>query len=390
MKIGFYIGELTPETGGGFTFQNSILNALEKFDSNHEIIIFYKSGVVSEPMDKKSSYFKIKDCNLFSKIKDKIFKFLSVPNYDNQLNKIVLKNKIDFMWFLSPIFYADVKVPFAFTVWDLQHRLQPCFPEVSYDNSFDFSKREKLYEKILPRATHIITGTDVGRNEVSFFYKIPLARIKKIPFPVPEFAVNYSKMDIKKENDIELPECPFIFYPAQFWSHKNHIVILKAIKKLSEMKINICAVFTGSDQGNKKYIIDKINEMGLDNKVKIIGYVSYETLAYIYKKTFALVFPTYFGPDNLPPLEAMALGCPAIVSDVAGAREQYGDSAIFFDPKDHEALVVVLIKLLNDKQFKENVINKGLNRSMQFNSNDYIAKIIETIEDFEPIRECWR
>lgn len=364
MRIGFYIGELSPETGGGFTFQNSILNALENIGSTHEISIFYKSGLVSEKKKNEISYFKVKGRNIFSKIKEKFFKFLKIPDYNNNLNNLVINNKIDFMWFLSPIFYDDVKVPFAFTVWDLQHRLQPYFPEVSYENSFDFSQRERLYEKILPRATYIITGTDVGRSEVSFFYKIPNSRIIKISFPTPEFALKYSKSDIKKDNEIELPECPFLFYPAQFWSHKNHIAILNTIKKLSDMNIDFCAIFTGSDQGNKKYVIDKINDMGLNHKVKIIGYVPYETLAYIYKKAFALVFPTYFGPDNLPPLEAMALGCPAIVSDVSGAREQYGDSALFFDPKDYNSLGEALIKLLNDKQLRDNLINKGYNRSL--------------------------
>ena len=68
------------------------------------------------------------------------------------------------------------------TVWDLQHRLQPYFPEVSVEG-WTFEKREFFYKKYLPKATYIVIGNDTGKKQVIDLYNIPEFRIKTLFLP---------------------------------------------------------------------------------------------------------------------------------------------------------------------------------------------------------------
>ena len=76
----------------------------------------------------------------------------------------------------------------------------------------------------------------------------------------------------------------------------------------------------------------------MQKQIKILGFVKREELIALYENAMALVYATYFGPENLPPLEAFALGCPVIASSVPGSEEQIGDCALLFDPSDHSKL----------------------------------------------------
>lgn len=387
MNVGFFVEKSDPKTGGAFTLNESVLNALFNASSKHNFYFFSYYDIEASTRHK---IIKLKRNGIFSRLMKKIHNRFELPYYSNNLNLAAMAKKIDFMWFLSPTLYEDVQMPFSFTIWDVQHRLQPYFPEVNFKNIFEFWGREKYYKTVLPRAAQIVSGTDTGINEISLFYSIPGERFKKIPYPTPDYYLNGhpdTSGEVLKKYALS---GKFLFYPAQFWPHKNHISILLAIKKLREMNIDISAVFTGSDQGNAGYILEKINEMGLKNYVKPLGFIPIEDVAALYKRAFALVFPTYFGPDNIPPLEAMASGCPAILSEVPGAREQFGDSAMFFDPKNFNAIVDSVLKLLNDEKLRSDYILKGKERASKFNSSDYAAKIIAALDEFEPIRKCWR
>ncbi|MEW6003128.1 MAG: glycosyltransferase [Nitrospirota bacterium] len=382
MKIGVFLTKLETFSGGAFSLQDTIVKDLLKVKSKHEFTIFYRGQM---------------DFNKNTSVK---FVPLDTSAGSKPLDEALLEHQIDIVWFLS-LTYEKVNIPFIFPVLDLQHRLQPFFPEVSI-SGFDWDGREAFYSHILPRATYIITATDTGRNEIAQFYQIPFERIKKIPRPVSSFALEYAKMsksEISKIGEIlssrystffNKNNKDFLFYPAQFWPHKNHISILLALKILQEKySLDFPVVFTGSDHGNKKYIQEKVSELRLTNNVFFGGLVSFEVLSWLYRKAFALIFPTFFGPDNLPPLEAFALGCPVIASDVPGAQEQLGDAAILINPKSEEEIANAIKKLHDEPDLRQVLIKRGYDKVRKLQANNYIDSIISILDEFEPIRRCW-
>jgi glycosyltransferase involved in cell wall biosynthesis len=387
MRIGFLANNLNLCSGGGASFENSIFSNLYKIDMNFEFYIFYNTNEKVKA-NKNIKFIQLKtdvftSKAIFKKQRKKLIRNKKREfrlKYKSFLNKACKENKIDLFWFLSPIGVQEVDIPYVMTVWDLQHRLHPYFPEVSVQG-WTFENREIFYQKYLPKATYIIIGNATGKNQVIDFYNIPEFRVKTIFMPVSDiFFENFVEIDIKKKYKIK---SDYIFYPAQFWPHKNHIRILKAIKSL-----NLSAVFTGSDKGNENYIKKCVEEMGLKDKVYFLGFVSCEELMSLYKQAKALVFPSFFGPDNIPPLEAMALKCPVICSNADGMEEQLNDCALFFNPlKENE--IVKNLKMLDDNMTKNSLTEKGYNMALTRKSSKYVMEIVNILNGFKKIRECW-
>jgi len=290
------------------------------------------------------------------------------------------------IWLPSQDYIPIGTIPYFFTVWDLQHRLQPYFPEVSEKNIWQ--KRENTFSEAIRKASYVITGTVASKKEIIRFYDVPEERIKDgFLHPTPSFALECRKTFSLPENI----SVPYIFYPAQFWAHKNHICILSALKYLKEKEnTKVNAVFVGKDYGNKDYLEKKILEFGLSDQVTIIGFVERETLIALYQHGLALVYPSYFGPENLPPLEAMALGLPVIAANMPGVNEQLGENALFFDPEDEKELAAHVLSVLNDKDLRENLVDKGKSRSSAYTVVHYVEAMVKLFDRFSKIRRCWK
>ena len=107
----------------------------------------------------------------------------------------------------------------------------------------------------------------------------------------------------------------------------------------NESSIVLGAIFSGSDQGNLSYIKDMTKKLNLESKVRFIGFVPNEEMPYLYSQSIALVMPTYFGPTNIPPLEAFKLNVPVLYSNLPGLREQVGKAALLLDLNEPKSLV---------------------------------------------------
>ncbi|MDA7472641.1 glycosyltransferase [Candidatus Pelagibacter ubique] len=185
-----------------------------------------------------------------------------------------------------------------------------------------------------------------------------------------------------------------IMYSTQlnFWAHKNHIYILEALNILKkENSLSIGAIFSGSDMGNLSYIKSMTKIMNLEDRVRFVGFVSDEELISLYSNSVALVMPTYFGPTNIPPLEAFKLNVPVLYSDIPGLREQAGKAALFLDLNDPKSLVLNLKKLLNSKNLRIEMINQGQLRLKELNlEQNNLNTLKNIIKDFKTIKHTWK
>jgi len=127
----------------------------------------------------------------------------------------------------------------------------------------------------------------------------------------------------------------------------------------------------------------------IDKEVLFLGFVKRRELIALYKNAFAMTFATFVGPDNIPPLEAMALRCPVVSSTYKGAKEQLKDAALFFDPLNENELVNE-VKRLMDSDVRENLIRKGEILAQEYSLNKYVSAMMKLIDEFADIRECWR
>ncbi|MBI3861663.1 MAG: glycosyltransferase family 4 protein, partial [Planctomycetia bacterium] len=266
--------------------------------------------------------------------------------------------KIDFAWMTYP--HAPVvDIPYLATIWDLQHRLQPVFPEVT-TSGWTWEQREQHYSRYIPRSTAIITGTEEGKSEIALFYRVPSERIAVIPLPTPKFP---AEVPATREQCIEhlkeryqLPPS-YLLYPAQFWPHKNHVGAILTLAELRNRHAVDCPlVCVGADQGNLDFVKEEAARRGVADLLHFCGYIPRVDLGCLYRAAEALLFPSFFGPDNLPPLEAFSLGCPVIAANVPGAAEQLGDAALLVNPTDPQEMAAAVLKLRHDPEMKKTLI----------------------------------
>ena len=311
------------------------------------------------------------------KILSLFFEFISFFNlFEFQL----ISDGIDLVYFLSPSYLPISlnKLNFIYTVWDLCHRDHPEFPEVRENSEFEM--REYTFKSFLPKAIAIIADSQEGKNNIIRRYNIDYSRIKVIPFK-PSFEImQYKKITKDKilKNKFSLDKT-YIFYPAQYWPHKNHVYIINAINEIkTKYNLPIYAKFTGSDKGNLEYLKAYTKALKIDNRIKFYGFVSNIELIALYKNSLALVMPSYFGPTNIPPLEAFWLDVPLIYPSDKSFKEQIGNAALFMDLENHNTLVENIIKLYENKRLVKDLIKKG-KKQLEIISKTNETEILEII-----------
>lgn len=409
MKVALILSKTAqPESGGTYSFERDLLTCLANFKNNteHKFYIFgWEKTPPFEILNSPSiryfcvfspSYFalkiyrKIPKFRLSKSLKIVGKKFFDSDSEEKRILRALQEKEIDITWNWG-LSYPIRKLPYIATVWDLQHRLQPYFPEFSNDWWCDL---ESFYVETLGRAACIITGTEVGKKEVQSFYQVPKDRIKVLPFATPHFALNSCIKEKRKLfSQYNLPDSildRFIFYPATFSTHKNHANLLFSLKYLKdEFGLKIPVIFTGAEQYNSGYINQLINDLDLQHQVYILGFIPLEDLASFYRYAFALTFVSLHGPDNLPPLEAFALGCPVIASNVPGSEEQLGEAALLIDSKDPKQIALAIKSLIDTPDLRKSLVQKGFLRASQWSGQDYIKGVCSILDEFAAIRRCW-
>ena len=374
MRIGIYLSGVDKKTGGVYSFEYGILTSLLDHKDNENIFIFSYSDD-SRFNDTKINYIKLPRVN---KLKEKwrISKY-----YISNLDKELKKRQIDILWSASQFLVEPVDIPFIFTVWDLDHIIYPFFPEVSIDGAWEY--RENFFYNRIKRAACVFTGTETGKKEIEKFYNVNDSKVKVMPLPSPKF-------DNISEKKIDNINSNYLFYPATYFPHKNHVRILEALLILDKKyNIKLSAVFVGNNGGNKDYVISKCKELNLRDRVFLLDFVTTEELVYLYRNAIALIFASYFGPDNIPPLEAFSLKCPVIAARVDGTEEQLGKNALFVDPDNPEDFASAVLKIMFDNNFKENMIINANNFVNSWTFSDYTNKALSIISSFNSVRSCW-
>lgn len=296
------------------------------------------------------------------------------------IRKKLIENRIHMLFYVKPDGF-DGNFPFITIHWDIGHRSTYMFPE--FNESFE--SREGYYNTTLNRALYILTETQAGKNELVKYANINADRIGVMPI-FPGGVIN-ENATTEVQNQIlesfELIKNQFFIYPAQFWPHKNHRVLIEAMEEITKLHPNVKLILTGSNKGNLSYIENYIKEHNLSCHIKILGFVSNEALFTFYKNAIALVMPTYLGPSNMPPLEAAFLNCPVIISNIEGHRELMKDYATYFDPSSVDDLTSKMLQQINSPHHGKTFDTHSFNI-------DAAMKELETaLLKIRPIRATW-
>lgn len=392
LRIGVWLNEnILPESGGAHGYYNELINALSEYSFKDADIVFLSNKKISTDIFKskiiKTNQQKLRILKIILKgiikLIPVVFKGLR-ERIEGIISKQIddLKNEVyqyaDIIYYLTPsCAYTDI--PYIYTLWDLGHLNTYAFPELTMNGIFE---NRKNHHDFLPhKALMIFAESETGKKQCEKFLNINENRIKVIPvFPsgVVDHKCIATKPEKIKETDF------FIHYPAQYWAHKNHYNLLVAMLSIIKIFPEVKLVLTGSDKGNKEYILKNIIELKLEKNVIDLGFVSLGELRWLYENSQGLVMPTLLGPTNMPLIEAAELGCSVACTNLPGHIEQLGDYGHYFNGIDPSDIAKQILKMISDK--KKGSIKKY---NSKFNINNTLKAIDKSFTELKQIRFCW-
>jgi len=407
MSIGIFVTSLVPKGASQARFQQAVFAGLQRLDASRYRFTVFTFEIPDDLKNQKNiNYVLIEQHGrlirtllfwrslaartlLFTfklvgrgggRFRDTLLRLMTYePRYFKQLKDC----NIRLVWNMSQ-HELPTPLPYIRTIWDINHRIHSAYPEYSYTR-FGFEGLDRNMAYSLGRASYVIVGTEEGKRQLVTIYGVHESKVRVIPFPTPVLE-NGTPAGVNK---IVLRD-PYLFYPARLWPHKNHVVILSALKLLRDKwNIKMRCVFSGANEGNLDYVLRYAERLGVRNQVEYVGLVDEGELASLYKGAIALVYASAVGPDNLPPLEAMSLGCPVITANVPGAQEQYGDAALYFSPTKEEELAERVKELVESKGVRERLVTRGRDRAANWTVEDYANKVLSILDEFAAIARCW-
>jgi glycosyltransferase involved in cell wall biosynthesis len=367
-------------SGGGFQYTHSLIDALST-DKEFKYVIF------TDDNDERFDNYDL-EVRKVNKPRTNIFeKIIRVLQFNFRIRKPLFFTKTemevyrDIDLFISPAIspypHFHLNKPFMFTWHDLQEIYYPEY----------FSLKERIIRYVLNTvlsevSTHIICESKHVKADIVKFFNLKENKISIIPAPPPSYFMNF-KFEEEKFAEMsakyKLPS-KYLFYPAQFWYHKNHIQLLEAFKLVAKQYDDIYLVFTGAKQNNYQNVISKIKEIELENKVLHLGYIDYEDLPYLYKMSEMLVMPTLFESISIPIYEAFALKVPVCASNVVALPEQIGDAGLLFDPNNVNDIANQIMLLINDDNLKEKIRENGYSKILNFSHEKYKEQLVKILK----------
>jgi len=235
--------------------------------------------------------------------------------------------------------------------------------------------------KCIYRSDMIITVSHYMKKEILELLNFEPEKIKVIYNGYDKgIFKRYSPSELNGfRNRFKLPQY-FLLFVGALEPRKNLERLIKAYISLNkDVKKDLKLVLAGAPGWRNKKIMALINVE--KENIYYLGYVSNQELAFLYNLATLFVFPSLYEGFGLPPLEAMACGCPVVVSNVSALPEICGDAAYYINPYNIDSIVEGICKVLDDKDLRGELIKKGLERAKIFSWDKSARKHLEVFEE---------
>jgi glycosyltransferase involved in cell wall biosynthesis len=254
-------------------------------------------------------------------------------------------------------------------IYDLQHRL---LPEL-FDKE-ELLRRETEFSLITSKSKCIVVSSHDSEKHLRYFYPEMKAVIKVLQFV--SIIDHIQLTPFTKLEEKYLVEKPYFIISNQFWQHKNHVVVLNAIKLLKEKNREVKIIFTGkeSDHRNPEYVRSLkafVENNGLNKNVKFLGFIPREDQLGLMNQARAVIQPSKFEGWGTVVEDAKTLQKPVILSDINVHREQVGDHGYYF-PVDGASELAGIIEMFGDAQFKPILPEVNHEERLQKFAEDFI------------------
>jgi glycosyltransferase involved in cell wall biosynthesis len=234
------------------------------------------------------------------------------------------------------------------------------------------------YRLLLPatgrRARRVVTCSEFSRLELERYAGIDRANTTVI-YGSGEHVLA-TPPDETVLNRLGLRSRPYILAVSSRSEHKNLAGLERAASLLGDRDLKV--VLAGGENSG----VFRPERTCEGNGVQRTGYVTNGELRALYQNAACFVYPSFYEGFGLPPLEAMACGCPVVVSRAASLPEVCGDAAVYCDPHSDRDIAEAMERVMNDVSLRDNLRRKGTEHSARFTwkqSAESMLKVIEKV-----------
>ena len=229
---------------------------------------------------------------------------------------------------------------------------------------------EVLVSATMRRADRVITVSEAERTRMLAHFPDAGERLTAVangglprhrPVPSPD--------------DPTPPEGPFLLYVGALNPRKNVAGVIAAARALLAERPDLRAVFVGDPSG----IYQAVDLGPADERMIFAGKLSDAALEAHYDAASVLLFPSFHEASGLPPVEAMAHGCPVVVSDIPALRERCGDAALYCDPHDVSTMVAQVSRILDEPDLAAGLATSGRERAAAFTWANCLTSTLEVL-----------
>ena len=398
-RIAIFI-DTKENSGGAYEESLYLIENIKKYNNNElDIVVVSTSQNLSKALKKNNFETYYFSMNAFERYVGFIRNYGNFARrfkkyffFSNKLEKFLTKKNIDLVYFTNPSPYSLYleDIDFIITVPDVSHREEIEFPEWAKS---DFQRKDEILSKSTIKAVAVITNAEVIKDRIALFYSVLKERIYVISQQPSICISKFEKIDELTQKEFEklykLPK-KYIFYPAMYFPHKNHKYVIDTIKILNfKYKLDLSAVFCGSDKGYLKKIKKYTKDQEQTENIIFLDFVEDKYLPYLYLNSLALVMPTFSGPTNIPPWEAFKIGVPVFYSDIHNIKEVYKDAVYYIDPLNPETMAKGIKNIIEDNSLKNKLIENGKKLLSNTNVNKEFEKFFNIIRKRKKIKETW-
>jgi len=373
------------EYKGGINYIKNLMYACSTVESDLNIFMFVPENIEQEYIDIFSPFATI--------IKTKFLNRNSLPWFVEKVGeKLFRKNfflvrllaqyKIDVISHSN--FFSDLK-----TIKKINWI--PDFQCIHYPQLWsekDLKITEGLYNRIVKYSDSVVVSSNDALKDFKLFAPDFLGKAKVLQFvsqpgddTIDQSAIEQTlrKHGIKRK---------FFYLPNQFWSHKNHLVVFKAIKELKAQGLDPLLVTTGLMHdfrtNNETYNIlnSYVIDNGLTESILLLGLIPYKDVLVLFRSAAAVINPSFFEGWSSSVEESKSIGQNIILSDIGVHREQNPKKGIYFNPSDEAELARIMKQIIDSDEVPNGYTEEqALKEDLEFRTATFGKKYIDLVDD---------
>lgn len=267
--------------------------------------------------------------------------------------------------------YFEPGVPTVCTIYDLQYKTYPEFFAAE-----DVAHRDRTFIEACRRSSVMAAISDYSRDSAIFHGNLDQTLIRTIHLRMAQRIVPAAQHDKSVLARLGVAPQRYLIYPANFWKHKNHEMLLAAfgIACASGLPEDVSLVCTGSPGERQSWLAGAATSMDLGKRVVFPGYLPNAELAALMANCSGVIFPSLYEGFGLPVIEAMAAGVPVACSNTTSLPEVAAEAAVLFDPRVPTQIAEAMVRLVSDAPLRLSLIEAGTQRAAEFADSQRMAR----------------